>query len=518
MEEWSVLASDWPLAESFDSPETISDMHISAEIQEVQVAAYQQVDASEELLDDWLDQSYTYTFQKGKQVNGGLSVAASKGMSKGGRKGLNGDGKTLGNLINEWALPDGRPSESGPFPPGVLPLSLKTQPMHVTPSWSPLDDTPLQISIGANTTNGYGYVGSSWSRGDAGQGSGPPGIHTAPAGAPGLTVAAMATPMSRGLKAAMTQHQPPGQQGGHVQPQSQDQTLQQHQQQLQHQLQQLQQLHLQQQDNQSTQLQQMQLQQLQQLQTMMLQAQQMQQKQQQLDQIQPRPQPPDQPPPAPPLQDMKERSDLDQQLAATGASKAPAMNPWGDGRCRWHRSAETVGVISEDGHVFTKTAGPRRSRVSERGATVELASICMVFEASLRCGGVHRYCYDIMDGELGAADGVGFVFDSKVRRNNIQRMRSVFLNQRGRICLRNNGQVTKLQAQLPPLMVGVCLHLLVDLDSLIARFNVSNAEGVLCGSADVSLHGLSDIGLGASQLRSGFFCAVVTGSITIGLR
>mmetsp|Transcript_5528 Transcript_5528/g.14712 ORF Transcript_5528/g.14712 Transcript_5528/m.14712 type:complete len:302 (-) Transcript_5528:126-1031(-) len=187
------------------------------------------------------------------------------------------------------------------------------------------------------------------------------------------------------------------------------------------------------------------------------------------------------------------------------------------GQCRWHRSAETVGVISEDGHVFTKTAGPRRCRVSDRGARVELASICMVFDASLRCGGVHRYCYQIMEGELGAADGAGFVFDSKVRRNNIQRMRSVFLNQRGRICLRNNQQVTKLQAQLPPLTVGTYLHLIVDLDSMMARFNVSNAQGVPGGSADVSLEGLFDLGAGTNQLRSGFFCAVVTGSISIGI-
>lgn len=207
---------------------------------------------------------------------------------------------------------------------------------------------------------------------------------------------------------------------------------------------------------------------------------------------------------------------LDDELGTSEESRV-SLDPWGDGQCRWHKSAETVGIISEDGHIFTKTAGPRRSRVSEHGATVELASICMVFDASLRCGGVHRYCYEIMAGELGAADGVGFVFDSKVRRNNIQRMRSVFLNQRGRICLRNNNQVTKLQAQLPPLRVGVCLHLLVDLDSLIARFNVSNAAGGLCGSADVSLAGVFDPNSGALQLRSGFFCAVVTGSITIGL-
>lgn len=203
---------------------------------------------------------------------------------------------------------------------------------------------------------------------------------------------------------------------------------------------------------------------------------------------------------------------------ATSKTPSTEENYWPDfGECRWHKSAETVGVISSDGHIFTKSAGPRRSRVSDRGARVELASICMVFDSSLRCGGVHRYNYQIINGELGAADGAGFVFDSKVRRNNIQRMRSVFLNQRGRICLRNNQQVTKLAAQLPPLTVGVRLALVVDLDLLVARFNIINPQGYLSGSADVSLEGLLDHGLGTSQLRSGFFCAVVTGDITIGI-
>mmetsp|Transcript_24534 Transcript_24534/g.54614 ORF Transcript_24534/g.54614 Transcript_24534/m.54614 type:complete len:355 (-) Transcript_24534:365-1429(-) len=186
--------------------------------------------------------------------------------------------------------------------------------------------------------------------------------------------------------------------------------------------------------------------------------------------------------------------------------------------CRWHKSAETVGVLSDHGSVFTKAAGPRRSRRSDRGSLVELASICMVFDASLRCGGLHRYCYCIRAGELGAADGAGFVFDSKVRRNNIQRMRSVFLNQRGRICLRNNQHVTKLQARLPPLTVGVVLTLLIDLDALVATFYVSGAPGCPSGSASISLEGLLHLGLGLDQLRSGFFCAVVTGSVTVGLQ
>eukprot|EP00747_Dinoflagellata_sp_TGD_P180720 gnl/TRDRNA2_/TRDRNA2_33654_c0_seq1.p1 gnl/TRDRNA2_/TRDRNA2_33654_c0~~gnl/TRDRNA2_/TRDRNA2_33654_c0_seq1.p1 ORF type:complete len:358 (-),score=58.71 gnl/TRDRNA2_/TRDRNA2_33654_c0_seq1:119-1192(-) len=191
-------------------------------------------------------------------------------------------------------------------------------------------------------------------------------------------------------------------------------------------------------------------------------------------------------------------------------------------KCRWHKSAETVGIVSQDGHVFTKQAGPRRTRFNNRGPELELSSICMVFDSSLRCGGVHQYTYQILGGEICPADGAGFVFDSKVRRNNIQRMRSVFLNQRGRICLRNNQQVTKLQVQLPPLAPHMTLVLLVNLDALVITFRVSDSLGMVDCAADVHLGGLFDFGslspqAAGDEIRSGFFCAVVTGDISVGL-
>lgn len=186
--------------------------------------------------------------------------------------------------------------------------------------------------------------------------------------------------------------------------------------------------------------------------------------------------------------------------------------------CKWHSSAKNVGVVSADGHVFTKTdTGGKKIIMSSRGVPVELSSICMVFDSSLRCGGVHRYNYQILDGEPGAADGAGFVFDKQVRRNNIQRMRSVFLNQRGRICVRDNGHVSKLRAQLPPLSVGMWLTLHIDLDQLCLQFAVFDANGALTGIADVSLPSLMNILPGGEMPNSGFFCAVVTKDISVGL-
>merc|ERR1711957_980394 len=150
----------------------------------------------------------------------------------------------------------------------------------------------------------------------------------------------------------------------------------------------------------------------------------------------------------------------------------------------------SVGVVSTDGHIFTKTEGNRKMRMGTKGRPVELSQICMVFDRTLRCGGTHRYNYQVLDGELGAADGAGFVFDSKVRRNHIQRMRSIFLNKRGQLCLRDQEHVQKLEARLPPLDVGMCLTLHIDLDELHARFVVFSPDGSIHGTADLSLNGL----------------------------
>mmetsp|Transcript_41807 Transcript_41807/g.108286 ORF Transcript_41807/g.108286 Transcript_41807/m.108286 type:complete len:322 (+) Transcript_41807:67-1032(+) len=194
---------------------------------------------------------------------------------------------------------------------------------------------------------------------------------------------------------------------------------------------------------------------------------------------------------------------------------APAAAPIAT--CRWHDSANKVGIVSGDGHVFTKTSGGHKVVTNSRGMAVELPSICMVFDQTLRCGGTHQYTYQLLDGELGVADGAGFVFDSKVRRKNIQQMRSVFLNQRGRVCLRDHEHILKLGAQLPPLTAGMWLTLQIDLDSLHMHLAVYSPEGYLTGITDFSVDGLFKTGSHPEPLNSGFFCAVMTRDVSVAL-
>lgn len=199
------------------------------------------------------------------------------------------------------------------------------------------------------------------------------------------------------------------------------------------------------------------------------------------------------------------------------------------GASKWHSSALSAGNLSEDGHIFAKThVGPRKSH--SNGMT--LSSLCMLFERTLRVGGLHQYCYTIVEGAVGAADGVGFVFDSRIRRTNIQRMRSIFLNKHGQVCIRNLDSIIKLPCSLPKLAEGVSVYLTVDLDRAAARFKMDDPLGKHCGMADLSFASLmvnnSSQPTPAGQqpgppqvmssVRSGFFCAIVTGSITVSLQ
>lgn len=212
--------------------------------------------------------------------------------------------------------------------------------------------------------------------------------------------------------------------------------------------------------------------------------------------------------------------DDDSDSLAGPDNKSGVGLPFADSK--WHSSASSAGNLSEDSHIFAKpSACPRKSR--SNGMT--LSSLCMIFERTLRVGGFHQYRYSILEGSVGAADGVGFVFDSRIRRTNIQRMRSVFLNKHGQVCLRNLDSITKLPGSLPRLTEGISVFLTVDLDHAAACFKMFDTCGKCCGVADLSFASLLAAPPPRLQadrsyvqpVRSGFFCAIVTGNITVSL-
>mmetsp|Transcript_29441 Transcript_29441/g.71566 ORF Transcript_29441/g.71566 Transcript_29441/m.71566 type:complete len:331 (-) Transcript_29441:331-1323(-) len=211
--------------------------------------------------------------------------------------------------------------------------------------------------------------------------------------------------------------------------------------------------------------------------------------------------------------------------------KTPETTAVRDTGVRWHELSAQVGALSEDGHTFW--AEPKES-TRVKGNT-GLAPLCMLFERCLRVGGVHQYTYTIAEGVVGAADGVGFVFDSRIRRNNIKKMRSIFLNKKGQICKRNRDKITKLPDRFPALTVGAVVRLWVDLDSAVARFEATAPTETPLGPGPMQ-HAAADIYFsdlfiprddedamdpffrtGTGMGNSGFFCAVVTNQVAISV-
>ena len=142
----------------------------------------------------------------------------------------------------------------------------------------------------------------------------------------------------------------------------------------------------------------------------------------------------------------------------------------------------------------------------------------------MRSGRQHRYIYTINSGVVGPADGVGFVFDKRIVRSNIQNMRSIFLNSHGQVCKRNRDQISKVASDFPPLTVGCRIQLCIDLDHAQARFDYfapqagSHSGDLNPQRTSVSL-GFEDLLQleDGSRLQTGFFCVVVTNYIQISL-
>lgn len=145
----------------------------------------------------------------------------------------------------------------------------------------------------------------------------------------------------------------------------------------------------------------------------------------------------------------------------------------------------------------------------------QLSCLTMLFEATLHNRGKRSYRYSILQGAIGAADGAGFVFATAIKRTNIQRMRTIFLNRHGYICVRDLGSISKIKSGLPPLSIHSVLTLTIDLDADAAHFAMQSADGK---HGSVVIHELSlQFNEPADVPRSGFFCAILTEGTTVSL-
>eukprot|EP00927_Polykrikos_kofoidii_P077275 TRINITY_DN74232_c0_g1_i1.p1 TRINITY_DN74232_c0_g1~~TRINITY_DN74232_c0_g1_i1.p1 ORF type:complete len:832 (-),score=178.82 TRINITY_DN74232_c0_g1_i1:25-2349(-) len=130
----------------------------------------------------------------------------------------------------------------------------------------------------------------------------------------------------------------------------------------------------------------------------------------------------------------------------------------------FHPEVATMGKVSKDFREFTKVGYEGR--------------LSVITERQVHTGGLHRYLVQFSSGELSKADGVGFIFSPRLPcKKNIQRIVSIFVNQRGRICMRVYQDVIRASAHVRSLKIGDWVEMAMDLDLHCVSFTIWSAAG-----------------------------------------
>eukprot|EP00927_Polykrikos_kofoidii_P012021 TRINITY_DN15158_c0_g1_i3.p1 TRINITY_DN15158_c0_g1~~TRINITY_DN15158_c0_g1_i3.p1 ORF type:complete len:624 (-),score=102.72 TRINITY_DN15158_c0_g1_i3:45-1826(-) len=170
---------------------------------------------------------------------------------------------------------------------------------------------------------------------------------------------------------------------------------------------------------------------------------------------------------------------------------------------RFHQESRQSGPLSYDYRIFTK--------YNYRGR------LTVVTEDEVHTGGTVRYLVQFSSGLLSSADGVGFVFSPKLPcSKNIQKITSIFVNRVGRICMRANSELLKLDMFVKQLEIGDWIGMTMDLDRRNVRFTVWPVDG---GIPSRAFCDFSSVFTGTSKEMCGHLACVVKNvgvSLTLG--
>ncbi|XP_053991769.1 uncharacterized protein LOC128883436 isoform X2 [Hylaeus volcanicus] len=162
----------------------------------------------------------------------------------------------------------------------------------------------------------------------------------------------------------------------------------------------------------------------------------------------------------------------------------------------WHPDASKIGGLFDRDSVFVKY--------------FKDGSISLIYEQQLRHRGLHGYSLTIVDGQILPSDGIGFVFADRVPcSKNIKRLWSIFVNRTGHIIKRMGSHMERqANPHLPPLQLGNCVAMILDLDKYVASFQTTDSKGKILARAKIDLISFAEK-VDASQ---GYLCAVLTKS------
>eukprot|EP00438_Fugacium_kawagutii_P009148 Skav206189 [mRNA] locus=scaffold1844:147390:148169:- [translate_table: standard] len=168
-------------------------------------------------------------------------------------------------------------------------------------------------------------------------------------------------------------------------------------------------------------------------------------------------------------------------MNGTGLNREPAANG-GRAEDESQRALPTVSGLAGSKHSFhqeTKGMGLVRPDFRQFTKVGYEGRLSVVSESQVHQDGLQRYLVQFTAGELSRADGVGFVFSQRLPcAKNIQRIVSIFVNQRGRICMRAFAEIERAESFIKPLEIGDCVEMAVDLDQQLCTFNVWPAWSV----------------------------------------
>jgi len=124
---------------------------------------------------------------------------------------------------------------------------------------------------------------------------------------------------------------------------------------------------------------------------------------------------------------------------------------------RFHEETRNTGRLSEDARQFTK--------LKYHGL------LSIITEDKVHSSGTVQYAAQFVEGDMSSADGIGFIFSSKLpSTKNIQNIVSIFVSSAGRICLRAGAEIVRSPMSLDPLQLGDWIVLSVDLHERVACF------------------------------------------------
>mmetsp|Transcript_8435 Transcript_8435/g.21703 ORF Transcript_8435/g.21703 Transcript_8435/m.21703 type:complete len:468 (+) Transcript_8435:102-1505(+) len=175
---------------------------------------------------------------------------------------------------------------------------------------------------------------------------------------------------------------------------------------------------------------------------------------------------------------------------------------------RFHHETITTGDVSEDHREVVKKEFMGR--------------LSVITEDQVHHGGILRYAVQFSEGELSNADGVGFIFSSKLPcPKNIQKIVSIFVNRTGRICLRAQSDVIRCDMCVRRIHIGDWVSAVVDLDRRTAEFTVWPSRGGAHSSATLDFGAMLDAKRrtmpSLPKAACGYFACVVK-NIGVGIR